>query len=56
MADHNPPYLFELDGNKDPEELFEVGALQQAVHCSQAHTRDNYYDNFKVLITALILL
>jgi len=31
MADHNPPYLFELDGNKDPEELFEVGALQQAV-------------------------
>ncbi|KAK9956621.1 hypothetical protein ABG768_014340 [Culter alburnus] len=23
MADHNPPYLFELDGNKDPEELFE---------------------------------
>ncbi|XP_051954117.1 adenylate kinase 9 [Xyrauchen texanus] len=22
MADHNPPYLFELDGNKDPEELY----------------------------------
>lgn len=31
MADHNPPYLFELDGNKDPEELFEVGDLRQAV-------------------------
>ncbi|XP_073708860.1 adenylate kinase 9 [Garra rufa] len=23
MADHNPPFLFELDGNKDPEELYE---------------------------------
>ncbi|XP_059368551.1 adenylate kinase 9 [Carassius carassius] len=23
MADHNPPFLFELDGNKDPEDLFE---------------------------------
>ncbi|XP_685909.5 adenylate kinase 9 isoform X1 [Danio rerio] len=23
MAGHNPPYLFELDGNTDPEELFE---------------------------------
>lgn len=31
MADHNPPYLFELDGNKDPEELFEVCDLHQAV-------------------------
>lgn len=25
MAEHNPPYLIELDGNKDPVELFEVG-------------------------------
>uniref|UniRef100_A0A4W4FS25 Nucleoside-diphosphate kinase n=1 Tax=Electrophorus electricus TaxID=8005 RepID=A0A4W4FS25_ELEEL len=24
MADHDPQYLFELDGNKDPEELFLV--------------------------------
>ncbi|KAA0708502.1 Adenylate kinase 9 [Triplophysa tibetana] len=23
MAEHNPPYLIELDGNKDPEEIFE---------------------------------
>lgn len=31
MAGHNPPYLFELDGNTDPEELFEVGDHSQAV-------------------------
>lgn len=29
MAEHNPPYLIELDGNKDPEEIFEVGDLCQ---------------------------
>lgn len=25
MAAHDPQYLFELDGNKDPEEILRVG-------------------------------
>lgn len=25
MAAHDPQYLFELDGNKDPEEILGVG-------------------------------
>lgn len=29
MAAHDPQYLFELDGNKDPEEILGVGDL----HC-----------------------
>lgn len=27
MAAHDPRYLFELDGNKDPEEILGVGDL-----------------------------
>lgn len=26
MAEHNPQYLIELDGNKSPEDLFTVSA------------------------------
>ncbi|XP_067273783.1 adenylate kinase 9 [Pseudorasbora parva] len=42
MADHNPPYLFELDGNKDPEELFEsvMSRLEiMAVRCPAVPVR-----------------
>ncbi|KAG1963767.1 adenylate kinase 9 [Pimephales promelas] len=42
MADHNPPYLFELDGNKDPEELFEsvMSRLESmAVRCPAVPVR-----------------
>lgn len=47
MADHNPPFLFDLDGNKDPEDLFEVGELSQAVK-----TKDG---NYNISVTVLIL-
>lgn len=47
MADHNPPFLFELDGNKDPEDLFEVGELSQAVM-----TKDG---NYNISVAVLIL-
>lgn len=45
MADHNPPFLFELDGNKDPGELFEVGEPSQAVMLKDGN----------ILVTVLIL-
>lgn len=47
MAEHNPPFLFELDGNKDPEDLFEVDELSQALM-----TKDK---NYNISVTVLIL-
>lgn len=33
MADHDPQYLFELDGNKEPDELFGVHAVILIIQC-----------------------
>ncbi|KAI7799765.1 adenylate kinase 9 [Triplophysa rosa] len=42
MAEHNPPYLIELDGNKDPEEIFESVTYRlesMAVRCAAMPVR-----------------
>ncbi|XP_043075584.1 adenylate kinase 9 [Puntigrus tetrazona] len=42
MAEHNPPFLFELDGNKDPDDLFEsvLSRLEfMAVRCPPVPVR-----------------